>query len=128
MSDKQEFLVEAEDLGGGLTLVRTTASEIRHPGAAAQLGDEIRSLIGQGCKRIVLDLGPTRYLSSSGFAALLGVARKMSEQGGGIAIGRIHPDVLVGSRIIGLDRLIPIHDDLQAAEAALRLPPASQGT
>ncbi len=120
MSDQPEFLIEAEDLGGGVTLVRTTATEIRHPGTAAEIGDEIRSLIARGLDRLVLDLSHTRYMSSSGFAALLNVARRLTEQGGKIAIGRIHPDVLVGSRIIGLDHLIPIHEDLRTAETAVR--------
>jgi anti-anti-sigma factor len=120
MSEQPEFLIEAEDLGDGATLVRTIVNEIRHPGTASQIGDEMRSLIVQGCKRLVLDLSHTRYMSSSGFAALLNVARKLSEQGGKMTIGRIHPDVLVGSKIIGLDQIIPIHPDLRSAEAAVR--------
>lgn len=120
MSDQPEFLIEAEDLGDGVTLVRTLVTEVRHPGTATEVGDEIRSLLSRGLIRLVLDLGHTRYMSSSGFAALMGVARRVAEQGGRVAIGRIHPDVLVGCRIIGLEQLIPIHEDLRAAEAAVR--------
>ena len=110
MSDPAEPQFEAEDVDGA-TVARVTAREIRHPEVATALGAQLRGLVEEhGRTRIVVDLHDCRYLSSTGFAALLNLGRLLKQRGGKMAICRVHPDVRVGARIIGMEQVASFFD------------------
>jgi anti-anti-sigma factor len=104
---------------GGVAVATVVTPEIRHPGPAQELSSELASLLDRDRHtRIVLDLSHTRYLSSTGFAALLGFAKKVEAAQGQLKIAGMQPDVLVGANIIGLGRIVELHPDVESAVAA----------
>ncbi|RUL87075.1 STAS domain-containing protein [Tautonia sociabilis] len=110
MSDPNEPQFVAEDVDAA-TVARITAKEIRHPEAATALGAQLKGLVEQHSRtRIVVDLDSCRYISSTGFAALLGLGRLLRQHGGRMALCRVDPDVLVGARIIGIEQVAPIFE------------------
>jgi anti-anti-sigma factor len=62
-----------------------------------------------------MDLTDVRYLSSTGFAVLLGLSEKMKAAGGVLKICGLNPDVAVGANIIGLGRLVETYADASTA-------------
>jgi anti-sigma B factor antagonist len=101
---------------GGVAVATVVTPEIRHPAPAQELGAELSALVDRDrLTRIVLDLSPVRYLSSTGFAALLGFAKKVGAAQGQLKIAGMQPDVQVGANIIGLGRLVEIYPDVASA-------------
>ena len=104
---------------GGVTIVRVVADAIRHPGQAEQFGKDLATLVAHdGRKRLVLDFRECDYLGSTAFAVILGLAKRVAEAGGSLAIFGFRPDVLTGALIISMDKIIPIFDhEKQALDA-----------
>lgn len=97
---------------GDIVVARLDVPEIRHPTPAQEFGADVLALMDRdGYRKILLDLGPVRYLSSTGFAVLVGLAKRISEAGGTLKICNIHPDVEVGANIIGLGRVVETYAD-----------------
>ena len=97
---------------GAVTIVRATGPEIRHPEPASELGAEIWGLVqDKGRKAILLDLANVKYMSSTGFAVLLGLAEKIKTAGGVLKICGLNRDVAIGADIIGLGRHIQTFSD-----------------
>jgi anti-anti-sigma factor len=94
--------------------------EIRSPSVAEEFGRELNDLIGVGGEtpRFLLDLSRTGYMSSTGFAVLVGFYKKVTEAGGVLKICGIDANVRVGAEIIGLGRLVEIFDDEDSALAS----------
>jgi anti-sigma B factor antagonist len=102
----------------GLAVVEITTTEIKHPQEAQELGIQLRALLAAGEKRILLNLAQVQYLSSTGFATLMGFAKDVKAAGGELRIAEMHPDVRIGAGIIRLGDIIPIHEDEASALAA----------
>lgn len=118
MGEDRGGMIEVRDVGG-VAVARVLDEEIRQPAAAADLGADLGRLAGEGGpRRVVVDLGRARYLCSSAFAVLVNFARKVEASGGAVRLCGLHPDVAVGANIIGLGRVVPIHDDRDAALAS----------
>lgn len=92
----------------GVAILYIFGPEIRHPTPAAECcADALKLLTNEGCQKLILNLGDVRYLSSTAFASLVNLGRKVSEAGGEVKISNLHPDVEVGAKIMGLGRIIP---------------------
>ena len=96
------FLLSDQD---GIAVARVDVVEIRHPTPAHEFAADVFALVDRdGYRKLLLDLGAVRYLSSTAFAVLLTLARRVQEAGGQLKICNLHPDVEVGANIIGLGR------------------------
>ena len=103
----------------GVTVVRVLTPQIRHPEPAIELERELSAVLSrEDCKRVLIDLSETSYLSSTAFAVLVKCARQVAAAGGQLKLCGLHPDVLVGARILDLGRWMEIHDDEESALAA----------
>ncbi|MDX2565260.1 STAS domain-containing protein [Streptomyces sp. TX20-6-3] len=67
---------------------------------------------------LVLDLARLDFCDSSGISALLSARSHTTEQGAGIALAAVPANTARILRIVGLDRVFTIHDDVKAATAA----------
>jgi len=98
--------------------------EIRHPTPAQEFGADVFALFDRGGhKDILLDLTPVRYISSTGYAVLVGLAKRIGEAGGRIKVCGLHPDVQVGANIIGLGRVVETYAEQDEAVRSFAAPP-----
>lgn len=98
------------DQVGQVTVLHVLGPEIRHPSQASQLSvDALRLVTEGGCRKLLLNMGKVRYLSSTGFATLINLTRKAQEAGGVVKLCNLHKDVEVGANIIGLHRIVETH-------------------
>jgi anti-sigma B factor antagonist len=103
------------EMDGDIAIVHILSREIRHPGPAVEMGEQLASVLDQGHERILINFKGNRYLCSTAFATLVNVAKKVQAAGGQIKACCLDPDVQVGAQILGLGRFIEIHETERAA-------------
>ena len=95
--------------------------EIRTPIMAASVGKDLGTLADRlGAQRYVLNLKQTKYMSSTSFAMLLNLAKKVTALGGTLKLCEMDPEVRIGADIIGLGRFVPIVAEESVAIAMSR--------
>jgi anti-anti-sigma factor len=106
-----------EELDGGITKVVLDGS-LDLVGAAAI--DLRMNLIGGSSKTVLIDMQKVTFIGSMGLRALVQPARAISRRGGKIAI--FAPQELVEKVLAtsGIDTMIPIFHDYDAAVSALQ--------
>lgn len=78
--------------------------------------DEILDLlIGQGHKRIVVDLNKVDYVSSAGWRSFLGAVRSATDRQIGLLFVGMRPTVKDVFDLLGLERVIEAHETIGAA-------------
>lgn len=104
---------------GDVVVAYVDMPEIRHPTPAQEFGSDVYALVDRdGHSKILLDMGPVRYMSSTGFAVLVGLAKRLAEKGATIKICNLHPDVQIGANIIGLGQIVETYPDESEAIAS----------
>lgn len=76
---------------------------------APQLRRLAGDLVDMGIGHLVIDLGDTTFLGSTGLGALVGLARRMRERGGEFSIRNARPHVRKVIEITGLVQLFDVH-------------------
>jgi anti-anti-sigma factor len=85
---------------------------------AGAIGDRLRGLLSNRSEALVVDLGPTTYLDSSGITLLFGLVEELRRRQQELHV--VVPDESPLRRVIGivgLDKAVPMHATLEAALA-----------
>jgi anti-sigma B factor antagonist len=82
---------------------------------AAQVRDAALKLVEGGPKHLVVDLGGTDYMDSTGLGMLVGLLKRLKEHGGDVVIAAAQPRVKRLFDITGLAQVFRIYDDVSAA-------------
>lgn len=70
--------------------------------------------------KLVLDMNSTKYCDSSGLSAILIANRLCKDTNGSFSISNVQANVFKLIQIAQLDKVLDIHDDLDAAVAKLK--------
>jgi anti-sigma B factor antagonist len=101
---------------GDVVLIEVTTKDIQGPKLAQELGTELAQVSAQEwAKRLLLDFHMVNYLSSTGFAVLFRVASQGNAKGQHIKFCSMEPAVELGADIVGLNKVIEIHQTQQSA-------------
>jgi anti-sigma B factor antagonist len=68
--------------------------------------------------KVVLDLSPVAFIDSAGLASILSLVKGLPE-GGELRIAGARDAVRAVFRLTRLDKVLPLHDDLEDAVAAM---------
>jgi anti-sigma B factor antagonist len=110
------------DMVNDVAVVKVLSKELRFPPQCKELGDELTLVAGQDwAKKLLVNLGHTKYLCSTGFAILFNLVKQSRQQGGVIKFCDMDPEVRIGADIIGLDKVAQIHENESAALEAFEL-------
>jgi anti-sigma B factor antagonist len=102
-----------------IVLVEIVSKDLRGPAAAAELGKELSLVTAQDwAKRIVLNFQHINYVSSTGFAVIFKLVSRVTAAGGQVAVSNMEPGLRLGAEIVGLDKVVPIHDTEAVAIAS----------
>ncbi len=93
------------DLSGKITLGESTGI----------LRDELKSLMSQGSKNIVLNLKDVTYVDSAGLGELVGAYTTASNQGGSVKLLNLQGKMRDLMQITKLHTIFPAFDNEQAA-------------
>ncbi len=80
-----------------------------------QIADELEALIRDGRRRILVDFGNVRQMSSQAVGVLIRAQKQLKAQGGLLKVCNPNPEVAEIFKITNLIRAIEIHVDEQAA-------------
>ncbi|MEU7102705.1 STAS domain-containing protein [Streptomyces longwoodensis] len=100
--------------------------------AAESMRAEIDRLLGQGCRRLVLDASRTAYLDSTGVSLMLSWRRRLEERQGALVLAGPNEHLRRMMWILGLEEILPAYATVLEAQARVgRGPsqrPAAEGT
>jgi len=83
--------------------------------SARQLKETLSDLVAGGTARIVVDLGETTFLDSSGLGALIGGLKAARQAGGDLRVARPTPAVVSVFELTNLDRVLRARDSVETA-------------
>jgi len=111
-------MIHTTHLDHDITVVRPGVERLTAANATGFKG-EVIALIEQGMSQIVVDFSAVSFLDSSGLGALVGVLKKIGHRGDLLVCG-ISGDVAQMFRVCRMDRVFPIHSDVETAVRNLR--------
>jgi anti-sigma B factor antagonist len=104
-----------------VVVVEIISKDLQGPAAARELGSELSLVSAQDwAKQLLLNFRRISYLSSTGFAVLFKLVSQFKALSGQLMICEMDPGVRLGAEIVGLDKLVEIHDTEAAALAAFK--------
>ncbi|MEV4902422.1 STAS domain-containing protein [Citricoccus sp. NPDC055426] len=83
--------------------------------AAPKLKDVIASEIGAGSRQIVVELGKTEFMDSSGLGALISCLKLARQASGDLRIANVPPQVLMVLQLTSMDRVLTPYPDAASA-------------
>lgn len=86
---------------------------------APQFKDAVNSIIDDGQKHLIIDMGAITYMDSSGFGALLSATRRLRPQGGTINLVKCNTSIDRILRITRLNTVFAVYDSLDDAISAI---------
>lgn len=101
------------------TLIARTGGRI--DGAnAREFHVALEEAIDESDTKVILDMENLTYISSAGLRVILMTAKTLQKQKAKFAICTLAPSIQEVFRISGFDRIIPIHESLDAAITSLQ--------
>ena len=85
-----------------------------------RLREQLHGLVAQGSNKIIVNLDGVDFLDSTGLGVLLGGLKRVRAADGAIAVCRAEPQVRKVFEVTRVVEILPIHDDLDGALAAVR--------
>jgi anti-sigma B factor antagonist len=110
----------SDDLIEGNARVFRVAGEIDFDGAP-QLKRRIVSRIEAGDRQLIVDLSAVEFIDSTAIGVLVGALKRLSADGGTLAVVCDNEDVRSIFETVGLENVIPLHHSQEDAYAALVL-------
>lgn len=101
---------------GDVTIIKVTGDITLNAGADVLLKDKIQSLLQQGRKKILLDLGAVAYVDSAGLGQLVQSHVTTSRNGGSLKLLSMTKRL---SDLLVLTKLATIFDSYDSEDAAL---------
>ena len=83
--------------------------------SARQMRELLSELVAAGTTRIVVDMGETSFLDSSGLGALIAGLKSARQAGGDLRIARPTPAVLTVFELTNLDKVLRPRDSVDGA-------------
>lgn len=83
--------------------------------AAKQLRETLAEVVASGTNRVVVDLGETTFLDSSGLGALVSGLKAARQAGGDLRVARPTPEVLAVFQLTNIDKVLRPRPDVASA-------------
>lgn len=106
-----DFAVHTRDDGIGVVTPEGRLNMV----SARRLKEILSELVSGGTTRIVVDLGETTFLDSSGLGALIGGLKSARQAGGDLRIARVSPAVMTVFELTNLDRVLRARESVDSA-------------
>jgi anti-anti-sigma factor len=99
-----------------VAVVEILTKNLQGPKLAQELGAELGQVAAQEwSKRLLVDFHRNQYLSSTAFAVLFKLVLQAVQAGRQVKLCNMEPGVRTGAEIVGLDKVVEIHDSRDSA-------------
>ena len=102
---------------GDVKIVRVKEPKLTYPNLAPFFA-EVRQLVEDGARKVVIDLAAVGYIDSASIGCLMDVRRLLTEQGGLLKLSGLQPRVETMISMTGVNKIIDIHREEAQALAA----------
>jgi anti-sigma B factor antagonist len=111
------FEITEESLSGDLALIRLAGAVDLY--AAPELKECMNRMIGRGTRRLIFDLSRATYIDSTTLSVVVSGMKSLRVRGGTLAV--VCPDAGMAKAfaVTGLERVLSVHDTLEAALTGL---------
>jgi anti-anti-sigma factor len=107
----------AVDQNGDVRIVRVKEAKLTYPTLSAFFS-EVRQLVEDGARKVVIDLGAVTYIDSASIGCLMDIRRLLQDKGGVLRLSSLQPRVETMVSMTGVNKIIEIHREEAAAVAA----------
>lgn len=121
---KPEALVQTEK-NGDATLATIQTRRLLDAQQIGLLNDQLGRLLKSGCRKLAISLAEVEYVSNGAMSVLIGLRRRMLDQGGQLCLCQLKPAVYDQLTVRKFHKLFDIHDSTDAALQSLSLPDAT---
>jgi anti-sigma B factor antagonist len=99
-----------------VAVVEIRTKDLHGPTLAKELGAELALVTAQEwARRLLVDFRRVGFLSSTGFAVLFKLVSRAKAEGRDIKLCAMESGVRLGAEIVGLDKLVDIHENEHSA-------------
>ena len=102
------------DTAGGLAIVRVGETRLMYP-LLADFATTVAGLIGDGNKKILIDLASVTYVDSATIGCFMDLYRQVSVAGGHLKLSGVQKRVEAMLTMTGAQNFIEIHADEKSA-------------
>ena len=113
--------MQIDERSAGHVTVLTLKGELKLGEGQALLKDKVHSLLHQGRKHVLVDLGGVTYIDSSGIGELAGAYTSMVRAGGAIKLLNLTKRV---KDLLAITKLLTVFDSFDSEPEALKSFPA----
>ena len=106
----------ALDQSGDVRIVRVREAKLTYPTLSSFFG-EVRQLVEDGARKVVIDLGPVTYIDSASIGCLMDIRRMLQDKGGVLRLSGLQPRVETMVSMTGVNKIIDIHREEAGAVA-----------
>jgi anti-sigma B factor antagonist len=99
---------------GDAVVVRVHTAKLTYP-VLSSFFDEVRAILEDGSRKLVLDLEAVSYIDSATIGCLVEIHRLVADLGGALRLAGLRRRVHSMLSMTGVDRFLAVHED--AAEA-----------
>jgi len=101
---------------GDVTVIQLNGNVMGGPDATS-LNEELHKLVGEGKKKVVVDLGDVKFMNSSGLGMLIRALTTMRNAGGDMKLARASEKI---ESLLMVTKLITVFDHYEKVEEASR--------
>ena len=105
------------DESGDVKIVRVKEPKLTYPNLAPFFA-EVRQLVEDGARKVVIDLAAVGYIDSASIGCLMDVRRLLQDRGGLLKLSGLQPRVETMLSMTGVHKIMEIHREEAAAVAA----------
>ncbi|HET9909687.1 MAG TPA: STAS domain-containing protein [Anaerolineales bacterium] len=116
--------LQSSELDGGIRLIKLIGA-LDMTGTYAIEVEFVRQCDGDNM-HLIVDLSKVNYLSSIGIPMLINTAKSVSSRGGKLVLLNPQQNVSDVLDIVGIQQIIPIYTDIEAAKASVTSDISSQ--
>jgi anti-anti-sigma factor len=102
---------------GGVCIVHVQDAKLTYP-VLSPFFAEVRRIVEQGARKLIIDLGAVTYIDSASIGCLLDIHRLLEERGGSVKLSGPKLRVQTMLSMVLVDKILDIHSEEAAALAA----------
>ncbi|MBI3932577.1 MAG: STAS domain-containing protein [Acidobacteria bacterium] len=102
---------------GDVRIVRVQEAKLTYP-VLASFFAEVRQLVEDGTRKVVIDLSAVTYIDSASIGCLMDIHRLLREKEGAVRLAGLQPRVETMISMTGVHKIVDIHREEAEALAA----------
>ena len=102
---------------GDVRIVRVAETRLTYP-ALSSFFAEVRQLVEDGARKLVIDLSPVTYIDSAAIGCFMDIYRLLADKGGALRLSGLQARVETMISMTGVHKIIDLHrDEADAVQA-----------